>query len=76
MEVGHDEEAEEDNDDAGEFDAVVRVNAVSEVVGDGFVKVGDGGASGDSCDAGEEPTDIEGPVHTIIIHRFSKKKMI
>ncbi len=69
MEVGHDEEADDDADDADEFDAIVGVDAMGEVVGDGFVKVDDSGAGGYDDEADEEPANTKCPIHNTIIQQ-------
>lgn len=51
MEVGHDEEADADADEAKEFDAVEATDAVGETVGDFLVEYDDSGAGGDDEDA-------------------------
>ena len=55
MEVGHDEEAESDGDDAEELDVVVRVDAIGDVVADLLVKDDASAAGGE-----DNETDNEG----------------
>ena len=69
MEVGHDEETDDDGDDADEFYAVVRGEAAGEVVGDGAIKVSDSGADGDDEEAEEEPAETKIPIHVLIIYQ-------
>lgn len=63
MEIGGDDQADDDGDDADELDAVIGGEAVGKVVGDGLIKVSDGGASSDESEAAEEPADAKIPVH-------------
>ena len=51
MEVGHDEKTDADADDAEEFDAVVRADAVGNVFGDWAIKNDTGAASGENDEA-------------------------
>ena len=59
MEVGHDEEAEGDGDDAEEFDVVVGADTVSEVLCDLAVKDDASAASGKNEEANDESAKIE-----------------
>ena len=59
VEVGHDEEAESDGDDADKFDAVVRVDAVGEIFCDLAVENDAGAAAGEDDKAYEEGAEIE-----------------
>lgn len=70
MEVGHDEKAKDDDNDADEFRSVVGVDAVGEVVSNRFVEISDGATSGDDEEADEEPSNTKCPVHNAIIPEF------
>lgn len=59
VEVGHDEKAENDGDDAEELDVVVRVDAVGDVVSDLAVENDTSSAGGENEEANKEGAKIE-----------------
>ena len=67
MEISHDEKADNGDDNANKLDFVIR-DTSSEFVGDLLVKNGNHGASNNKNNTKEKPTDIEIPIHGIIIH--------
>ena len=56
MDVCHENKTDDDDDNTSQLDAVVRVDAVSKVVGDGFVVVGNQNTSNDKSEAANKPT--------------------
>ncbi len=67
MEVCHDKKADDTGDDAEEFYAVIRGDAMSDVIADPLVFDDDEPADGENSDAEEEPTKIKIPIHRIIL---------
>lgn len=76
MEVGHDEEANDGNDDASEFYFFVRRWATGEIVGDFLIEDGDGGAGGQNEDASQEPTEAKIPIHKLYYTLDFIKKIV
>ena len=73
MEVHHDEEADDNGDNSDELYAVVRGETMGEVIGDGFIKIGDCGAGEGDCEASEEPAETKSPIH---VYNYTRGKGI
>lgn len=67
MEIGHDDEADNDGNDAKKLDAVKAADTVSETVRDLTIKNDNGGTSGGDKDAEDEPTNGKFPRHKVIL---------
>lgn len=59
MEVGHNEEAEGDSNNAEKFDAIVRASTMSEIVGDFLVKNNASTAGGEDNETNDEGAKIK-----------------
>lgn len=55
MEVGHNKEASDGNDDADELYFFIRRGATGEIIGDFLIENGDCGASSENKYSGKEP---------------------
>ncbi len=67
MEVCHDEKTENDNTDAGEFDVVVRFDAMGEVVGKGTVVDDEQDTNDGNSKSTERPTKVKTKIHKFIV---------
>lgn len=68
MEIGHDEEAKSDADDAKKFDVVVRTDAVGEVIANFLIENDASAASGENEEANDESAKTK--FHRSIITDF------
>ena len=76
MEVGHNEETDDGDNDADEFNFLVRGRATGEIVGDFLIEDGDGGAGGQNEDASQEPTEAKIPIHKLYYTLDFIKKIV
>ena len=76
MEVGHDEETNDGDDDADELYFFIRRGATGEIVGDFLIEDGNGGAGGQNEDASQEPTEAKIPIHKLYYTLDFIKKIV
>ena len=67
MEICHYKKTKEDDADAGEFDVVVRFDAMGEVVGKGTVVDDEQDTDGGNSKSTERPTKVKTKIHKFIV---------
>lgn len=68
MEISHDKEADDSDNDTYEFDFLIRGDATGKVVRDFLIKDGNTSTGNQNHNAGKKPSNAKIPVHISIIH--------